>query len=156
VFESSKLGFGFLQSFEFAKISIFSGGSFSSLAFLKNWCLSFSRIISSLALSGSKNRLQGFQPKFWQAKVFIGQSRFFSQASFFGKVRFLKSASRFSVRVLANWVWAFLPGSFFLAMVLVCKVSFQHRFWQVLGFGVFPNWLCFCWQSQACKKLWCV
>ncbi len=37
----SNQGLGFQQSLGFVKISIFSGGSFPSFGFLKNWCFSF-------------------------------------------------------------------------------------------------------------------
>jgi hypothetical protein len=71
---------------------------------------------------------------------FLAKSGFQNRLHFFSKVS-------------ASLVQAFSPGSFFLASLFFGKVSFQQRFWQVLGFGVLVIQSWFRWQSRACKKL---
>ncbi len=95
-----------------------------------------------------------FQAKFWQAIGFILQSPFFMACISLGKNQVSKIGYIFSAKVLASLVRAFSLGSLFLAKSLFCKVSFQQRFQQVLGFGILSFQKYFPKQSRACKKLW--
>jgi len=103
--------------------SVFLRRLFFKFVVLKNWRLSFSRIISSSALPGSKNWLRGFGQSFGKQAFLFGKVSFCGNRHFRWlsslsrhKVKFLQSASKFSVEVLANWLW--FAKSFFSASTL--------------------------------------
>jgi hypothetical protein len=91
--------------------------------------LSFSRTVPFLALSGSKNQLRGFRQSFGK------QAFLFGKVSFCGNRHFLQSqVSKIGFKVFnqgfGKLASGFLARSFFLAKVLVCKVTFfQQAFW---------------------------
>ncbi|MDZ7925272.1 MAG: hypothetical protein U5M23_14730, partial [Marinagarivorans sp.] len=108
---SQNQGFEFSVKFWVRTNSFFLRWLFFKFIVLKNWRLSFSRIISSSALPGSKNQLRGFGQSFGKQAFLFGKVSFVAIA-IFGKVKFLQSASKFSVEVLANWLWAFCQAHF--------------------------------------------
>jgi hypothetical protein len=86
--------------------------------------LSFSRIISSSALPGSKNRLRGFGQSFGK------QAFLFGKVSFCGNRHFRQSqVSSIGFKIFSRGfrklALGFLSDSFFLAKALVCKVIFS-------------------------------
>ena len=148
-------GFGFSQKFCSIKSGIFSGGSFPNIDFSKIgsglWFKKFRFKFAQVAKIGFKV----FSQSSGRQKVLFGKVRFCG-LRFVWSSQVCKIGFSFPAKVLASLVRAFLPGLFFLAKSLFRKVSFQQRFWQVLGFGVLVSQSQFPKQIQACKKLWCV
>ncbi|MDZ7925273.1 MAG: hypothetical protein U5M23_14735 [Marinagarivorans sp.] len=149
-------GLGFWQSFGFAKVSIFSGGSFPSFCFskigscflLKKFRVKFAQV--------SKIGFMVFSQSFGKQAVSFCKVPFFWLAFFFNQVRFLKSATFFQQKFWQVLFRLFCQVHFFWQSKLFAKSVFSKGFWQVLGSGVLVSQAQFPKQSRACKKLSCV